>query len=96
MSQHKSDTNLTQVNLGQLKFSLQLELEINNKLQKYLDAREVFINDLSFLVQCLHSVPDSYCIVTYFVSDMPSVFIGTILTSDRECEEILLYHFFNN
>ena len=52
--------------------------------------REIFINDLSFLVQCLHSVPDSYCIVTYFVSDMPSVFIGTIFTSDRECEEILL------
>ena len=90
MSQHKSEMNLTQVNLSQLTFSLQLELEINNKLEKYLDAREVFINGLSFLVQCLHSVPDSYCMATYFISDMPSVFIGTIFTSDRECEEILL------
>ena len=70
-------------------FSLYLELGINNKLLKYLDARKVFINDLSFLVQCLHSVPDSYRIVTYFVSDMPSVFIGPIFASDREYEEIL-------
>ena len=69
-------------------FNLQLELGINNKLQKYLDAREVFIN-LSFLVQCLHSVPDSYRIDTYFVSDMPSVLIGANFASDRECEEIL-------
>ena len=49
MSQHKSDT----INLSQLTFSLQLELGINNNLQKCLDAREVY-NDLSFLVQCLH------------------------------------------
>ena len=47
-----------------------------------------FIN-LSFLGQCLHSVPDSYRIDTYFVSDMPSVLIATIFASDRECEEIL-------
>ena len=90
MSQHKSDTSLAKVNLSQLTFSLYLELGINNKLHKYLDSREVFINDLSFLVQCLHSVPNSYRVVTYFVSDMPSVFIGTIFASDRECEEILL------
>ena len=89
MSQHKSDTSLTQVNLCQLTFSLYLELGINNKLQKYLDVCEVFINDLSFLVQCLYSVPDSYRVVTYFVSDMPSVFIGTIFASDREYEEML-------
>ena len=31
----------------------------------------------------------NYRIVTYFVSDMPSVFIGTIFASDREYEEIL-------
>ena len=89
MSQHKSDTSVTQVNLSQLTFILYLELGINNKLQKYLDARKVFINDLFFLVQCLNSAPDNYRIVTYFVSDMPSVFIGTIFASDRECEEIL-------
>ena len=83
MCQHKSDTSLTKVNLSQLTFSLYLELGINNKLQNYLDAREVFINVLSFLVQCLHSAPDSYRIITYFVSDMPSVFIGTIFASDR-------------
>ena len=68
-------------------FNLWLELGINNKLQKYLDARKVFIN-LSFLVQCLHSVLDSYHIDTYFVSDMPFVLIGTIFASDREFEEI--------
>ena len=45
--------------------------------------------NLSFLVQCLHSVPDSYRIDTYFVSDMPVVLIGKIFASDRECEEIL-------
>ena len=90
MSQHKSDTSLAKVNLSQLTFSLYLELGINNKLHKYLDSREAFINDLSFLVQCLHSVPNSYRVVKYFVSDMPSVFIGTIFASDRECEEILL------
>ena len=45
--------------------------------------------NLSFLVQCLHSVPDSYRIDTCFVSDMPSVLIGTIFVSDRESEEIL-------
>ena len=44
---------------------------------------------LIFLVQCLHSVPDSYRMGTYFVSDMLSVLIGTIFTSDRSCEEIL-------
>ena len=66
MSQHKSDTSPTQVNSSQLTFSLQLEQGINNKLQKYLDARKFFINDLSFRVQCLQSVPDSYRIVTYF------------------------------
>ena len=38
----------------------------------------------------LYSVPGSYRIVIYFVSDMPSVFIGTIFALDRECEEILL------
>ena len=48
--------------------------------------REIFINDLSFLVQSLHTLPDSYRIVIYFVSDMPSVFIGTVFASDRECE----------
>ena len=57
-------------------------------MQKYLDAREVFIN-LFFLVQCLHSVPDSYRIGKYFVSDLPSVLIDTIFTSDRACEQIL-------
>ena len=56
MSQYKSDTSLNQVNLSQLTFSLKLELGINNKLQKYLDAREVFINEFSFLLQYLHSV----------------------------------------
>ena len=50
--------------------------------------REVFIN-LSFLVQCLHSVPNNYRIGIYFVSDMPAVLIGTIFASDREREEIL-------
>ena len=94
MSQHKSDANLTQVNLSQLTFILLLELGINNKLQKHLDAREVFINDLPFLVQCLHSVSDSYLIITYFVSDMPSVFIGTIFVSERECEETLFLALF--
>ena len=86
MSHSKSDTSLTQVNLTQLTFSLQLTLGINKKVQKYLDSREVFINDLSFLVQSLHTLPDSYRIVIYFVSDMPSVFIGTVFASDRECE----------
>ena len=43
---------------------------------------------LSFLVQCLHSVPDSYLIDTYFVSDMPAVLTGKIFASDREYEEI--------
>ena len=70
-----------------------LELGINNKLQKYLDARKVLIN-LSVLVQCLHSVPDSYCIDKYFVSDMPSVLIGTSFTSNRECGQILFNTFF--
>ena len=45
--------------------------------------------NLSFLVQCLHSVPDSYRIDTYFVSDMPVVLIGKIFASDIECEEII-------
>ena len=67
---------------------LQLELGISNKLQKYLDAREVFINH-SFLVQYLRSEIDSYRIDAYFVSDMPFVLIGTIFVSDRECEKIL-------
>ena len=51
---------------------------------------------LSFLVQCLHSLPDGSRIDTYFVSDMPAVLIGKIFTSDRECEEILFKHFFHN
>ena len=76
-------------------FNFLLELGVNNKLRKYLDAREVFIN-LSFLVQSLHSVPDSYRIDRYFVSDMPPVLIGRIFASDRECEEILFYYFFHN
>ena len=38
---------------------------------------------LIFLVQRLHSVPDSYRIDTYFVSDMPFALIGMIFTSDR-------------
>ena len=73
-------------------FNLQLELGINNNLQKYLDAHEVF-NKLSFLVQCLHSVPDSYRIDTYFVSDMPPVLI--VFVSDREYEEILFLTLFS-
>ena len=56
MGQHRTDTCLTQVNLSQLAFSLSLELGINSKLQKYLDAPKVFINDFSFLVQCLHCI----------------------------------------
>ena len=45
--------------------------------------------NLFFLVQCLHSVPDSSLIDTYFVSDMPAVLIGKIFASDRKYEEIL-------
>ena len=44
-------------------------------------------------MQCLHPLPDIYRIVTYFVSAMPSVFIGRIFASDRECEEILFNTF---
>ena len=74
--------------MSQLTFNLLLELGINNKLQKDLDACKIFIN-LSFLVKCQHSVHDSYRVDTYFVSDMPAVLIGRIFASDRECEEIL-------
>ena len=51
MNQHESKqvhTSLTQVNLSQLTFSLYLELKINNKLLKYLDVSEVFINYFFF------------------------------------------------
>ena len=51
MSQHKSDT----INLSQLTFSLQLELGINNNLQKYLDAREVY-NDFSSTMSALYLI----------------------------------------
>ena len=61
-----------------------------------MHAKFLFFINLSFLVQCLHSVPDSYRIDTCFVSDMPSVLIGTIFVSDRECEETLFKHFFHN
>ena len=54
MSQQKFDTGLALVNFSQLTFSLWLELGINNMLQKYLDARKVYINDSSFLIQCVN------------------------------------------
>ena len=64
-SLERVNTSPTQVNTNQYQSksfpdestwastSLTLELGINSKLQKYLDARD-FINGFSFLVQCLH------------------------------------------
>ena len=54
-----------------------------------MHAEFLFFINLSFLVQCLHSVPDSYRIDICFVSNMPSILIDTIFVSDRECEETL-------
>ena len=46
------------------------------------------MNDFSFLVSCLHYT-DSCRILTDSVPDMPSVYIGMIFESDRDCDEIL-------
>ena len=55
-------------------------------MQKYLDAREIFIN--AFFFWChVCTVPDISRIVTDFISDMLSVYIDPIFVSNSGCDE---------
>ena len=55
-------------------------------MQKYLDAREIFINAFFFQFHVC-TVPDIYRIVTDFISDMLSVYIDPIFVSNSGCDK---------